>query len=115
MQSNDLFRLVSLRRSKTNGGEGVAAETPPDPRLRHRDRIAAQSHVHISDRATQLDSLKARHAELRRTVRDLELVQRAVVKTAMLGQQKETPAAPHRSAGRESAGAAQEGAHTPAR
>lgn len=114
MQSNDLFRLVSLRKSKTYGGEGAPAETPPEPRLRHRDRIAAQSHVDISDRATQLDSLKARHAELRRAVRDLELVQRAVVKTAMLREQKETPAAPHHAAERESAAAAERSRVAPA-
>lgn len=94
MQSNDLFRLVSLRKSKTDSSEGPAPETPPDPRLRHRDRIAEQSHVETSDRATRLDTLKARHGELRRAVRDLEAVQRAVVKTAMLGEQKETPKAP---------------------
>lgn len=103
MQSNDLFRLVSLRRAKTDGNEGAPAETQPDPRLRHRERIAAQSNVDLSDRAAQLDTLKNRHAELRRTVRDLEAVQRAVVKTAMLGEQKETPAAPRGAPGEERA------------
>jgi hypothetical protein len=113
MESNDLFRLVNLRRSKTDRGEGAAAETPPDPRLRHRDRIAAQSRVDIFDRATQFDSLKTRHAELRRTVRDLESVQRAVVKTAMLREQKETPVAGR--SGAVPASAAEAGAFTPAR
>jgi hypothetical protein len=126
MESNDLFRLVSLRKSKTKGSEGPAPESTPDPRLRHRDRIAAQSHVDISERAAQLDRLKGRHAELKRAVRDLESVQRAVVKTAMLGEQKETPAAARGPAARESAAAAarsrpapaagaETGAFTPAR
>lgn len=97
MKSNDLFRLVSLRGPKTSGRAGSPSDTLPDPRLRHRDLIAAQSHVDVSDRVKQLDSLKARHAELRRTVSDLESVQRVVVKTAMLREQDETPVAPHRT------------------
>jgi hypothetical protein len=99
MQSNELFRLVSLRAAQTRGREGSASETPPDPRLRHRDRIAAQSRVDVSDRAKRLDSLKARHAALRRTVSDLESVQRAVVKTAMFREQDEAPAASSRQTG----------------
>lgn len=87
MQSNDLFRLVSLRTSKYGGREGPASGTPPDPRLRHRERIAAQSRVDVSDRVKRLENLKARHAALRRTVSDLEAVQRAIVKTAMLREQ----------------------------
>lgn len=104
MQSNDLFRLVSLRKSKPSDSEGAPAETRPDPRLRHRDRITAQAHVDTSARAAQLEGLKARHSELTRTVRDLEAVQRVVVKTAMLGEQKETPAATRDPAPREAAG-----------
>jgi hypothetical protein len=120
MQSNDLFRLVALRRSKPHGDAGAPAETPPDARLRHRDRIAAQSHVDISDRTTHLDSLKARHAELRGSVRDLEAVQRVVVKTAMLGEQNGPAAEPANSAAaRRSrtapAAAGEGGRHLPAR
>ena len=120
MQSNDLFRLVALRRSKPHGDAGAPAETPPDARLRHRDRIAAQSHVDISDRTTHLDSLKARHAELRGTVRDLEAVQRVVVKTAMLGEQNGPAAEPANSAAARrsrtaSAVAGEGGRHLPAR
>lgn len=114
MPSNDLFRLVSLRSAKTNGSE-AAPESTTDHRLRHRSRIAAQSHVDKSARAAHLDNLKGRYAELRRAVRDLELVQRAVVKTAMLGEQKETPAAARGLTERESAVAAETGAFIPAR
>ena len=99
MQSNDLFRLVSLRKSKPSDSEGETPSAPSDPRLRHRDRIAGQSHVETSDPAKRLDSLKARHGELRRAVRDLEAVQRVVVKTAMLGEQREPPAPASHTAG----------------
>jgi hypothetical protein len=95
MQSNDLFRLVALRQSRTHDGDSAPSTSPPsDPRLRHRDRIAAKSRVELSKRTERLNSLKAHHAELTRTVRDLESVQRVVIKVAMMRQQQETRAAP---------------------
>lgn len=89
--SNDLFRLVSLRKPKPRPGESEPPEVSQDPRLRHRDMIAAQARVHPDARAVQLQELKARHVELTRMVNDLEAVERVVIKTAMFGDQKETP------------------------
>jgi hypothetical protein len=65
----------------------------PDPRLRYRELIAAKSRVNISERTERLNKLKVRHQDLSRVVRDLESVQRAVFKAAMLEQQKATPEA----------------------
>lgn len=93
MATNDLFRLVSLRKAKRSNGERELASAP-DPRLRHRDAITAQASVPPSTPAVELQKLRTQHAELTRTVRDLEAIQRVVVKTAMLGEQKETPEAP---------------------
>lgn len=90
MPSNDLFRLVSLRGSKPSGREGPPA---PDPRLRHRDLITAEANVDPDATSVRLEALKARHAELSRTVRDLEAIQRVVIKTTMLSEQEETPKA----------------------
>lgn len=93
MVANELFRLVSLRQSKKQRS-GESGSTPseggshavegPDPRLRHKDIIARQAVVVAAQREDRLKKLKTRHSELSAKIRDVEVVQRAVVKTAMV-------------------------------
>lgn len=87
MQPNELFRLVSLRKSKVKIGEPPESPTP-DPRLRHSEWIAAQARVEASKRTVRLTKLRERHQQLSQLVEDLEAIQRAVIKTAMLEAQK---------------------------
>jgi hypothetical protein len=93
MATNDLFRLVSLRQAKKTGdGAGEPSPdgggTPPvgrrDPRLRHREIIARQAVVAPAQRDDRLKSLKTRHAQLVTKIRDIEAIERAVKKTAMV-------------------------------
>lgn len=105
MVTNELFRLVSLRQSKKaprDGGsepESEPAPPPPDPRLRHKDLIAGQTAVATSAREHRLKELKARHAQISTQVRDLEAVQRAVMKVTMLENMQAVGVAPRTERG----------------
>src|SRR5215210_7333559 len=93
MVANEIFRLVSLRQSeKHRDGEGSPAASEagtepagrPDPRLRHKDIVARQAVVTAAQRDDRLRELKTRHAQLSGKIRDIETVQRAVMKTSMV-------------------------------
>ncbi|MHC2297251.1 hypothetical protein [Rhizobium mongolense] len=86
MVANELFRLVSLRQSKghRNGEGGTEPVERRDPRLRHRDIIARHAVVAAAQRDERLKTLKTRHAQLSANIRDVEVVQRAFMKTSMV-------------------------------
>jgi len=91
MAFNDLFRMVSLRHSKSLPS-GRTPTTEPDPRLRHRRMLEDQAKVEASPRATKLQELKARHTELSKKIVGLESVQRAVVDVYLVeGQDRPVP------------------------
>lgn len=101
MQPNELFRLVSLRKS-TVKDDGSSERPAPDPRLRYGEQIAAQAHVEVSKRSARLTKLRARHQQVSQLVSDLESIQRAVIKTAMLETQKKGASAAKKSESTES-------------
>lgn len=88
MASNDLFRIVSLRHSKSAGDNG--ADTPPDPRLRHREILEGQAATATSPREAKLRELASRHVKLSAKAGQLERVQRAVV-NAYMHERKDIP------------------------
>ncbi|PLC55378.1 hypothetical protein CR155_04040 [Pollutimonas nitritireducens] len=83
MVANELFRLVSLRQSNTPDDEREPANRP-DPRLRHRDIISRQANIVAAQRDGELKDLTTRHAQLSRKIKDIETLQRVVMKTAMV-------------------------------
>jgi hypothetical protein len=87
--ANDLFRMVSLRRSKTSPREG-APTSAPDPRLQYRPILEEQTTIVASPRETKLQELKDRHAELSNKMVQLETVHRAVVNVYMSERQEES-------------------------
>jgi hypothetical protein len=96
MVANELFRLVSLRQPTRHGdgNEPVDPDTgatpppspppPRDPRLRHRDIIAAQAKSFDVGFPERLNEMRTRHAQLSRKIVDAEAVQRVVMNTAMV-------------------------------
>jgi hypothetical protein len=89
MASNDLFRMVSLRHSKTSGSGG-ARSLGPDPRLRHRDLVEGRPDLTSSLRDTKLRDLKDHHANLSKKLVRLESVKRAVIDAYMLERRDES-------------------------
>jgi hypothetical protein len=89
MAFNDIFRMVSLRHSKTSpSAPGSIAR--PDPRLRYRSLLEGQATTVASPRDNKLNQLKGRHVELAKKAVQLESIQRAVIDAYMLEQQEKT-------------------------
>lgn len=76
MASNELFRMVSLRQSKSSSGSGAERR---DPRLRHGSRLDAQKTVEATPQTVRLQDLKLRQTALLKKYAQLEALQRLVV------------------------------------
>ena len=86
--ANDLFRMVSLRRSK-GSQDDLAPASAPDSRLRHLPVLEGQANTEPSPRATRLHELRSRHGDLSKQLTQFESVQRAVVTAYMLERQEQ--------------------------